>query len=285
MHCPDLILGISVVFAGIHFLVEMAPKKTDGYSSPKSGDEQTVANPNIACGSEQDPLVEQIVQQMSPEEMTHNQLADHIIEVDDTITSLEKQLKDLKLKKAELKKLHSEKNKPHKEVENKLKAQARAQDKKEKGKEDRERVITLTVRTNLADDKDKSKGKEVVVKIKQGATAGQLKDKILEQLGKRAPKGKADILFIKKGTKEIYNFGPQKCGLRHLHTLGVSDGDALDFSYGFDQLPPVITEADTLAVNIGGQQSNPETNEDINEEEEEETDAESDMAVDDDNEL
>eukprot|EP00438_Fugacium_kawagutii_P020497 Skav224681 [mRNA] locus=scaffold1804:142043:142696:+ [translate_table: standard] len=206
--------------------------------------------------------------------------------LDDKVKTTEEQTKGYKSMKADVKTKLSERQAPMKEELRKQRQKASNERRKEEKAEDREKVIKLTVRTNIVDDKEskdfgKQKGKEVEVKIKQGATAGKLKDKILEQIGKRAPKGKSDIIFIKKGSKEIYNFGPQKCGLRRLHTLGVSDGDAVDFSYGFDQKPPVITEADTLAQSIGGNAGIEEDKDDINEEDEEESGEESDISVDD----
>ncbi|CAJ1429783.1 unnamed protein product [Effrenium voratum] len=222
----------------------MAPKKIE-----KEQDEVT-ASSNTACGSNQDPLVEEMLQQLSPEEMSLNQLIEGIDEKDEEIKKLEKQMVALKLEKAEMKKIFTEKNGPEREAQRKAKTKEASQNRKQKGAVDRATEITVSVKTNIVID-NSDKGATVKVTIQRGKSSGALKNAVLRILNKTAPKGKSDLISIKKQGNELYNFGPSKCGLRQLNTLGVHDGDELVFNYGTSQPPKPLSEADTLAQNIG----------------------------------
>ena len=76
---------------------------------------------HIPSGSGKDPVVVQLIQQLTPEEMTSNQLGSTIAEKDDEIKQLELKLASLKIDKTKLKSIQTEKKKANKEETKDLK--------------------------------------------------------------------------------------------------------------------------------------------------------------------
>ena len=112
-----------VLIPFLTLISSMAPKQMKVYARPSLTRMRRswVRTRHIPSGSGKDPVVVQLIQQLTPEEMTSNQLGSTIAEKDDEIKQLELKLASLKIDETKLKSIQTEKKKANKEEKKDLK--------------------------------------------------------------------------------------------------------------------------------------------------------------------
>ena len=219
----------------------MAPKQSknvkDGYKSDNEEtnqniQEQVVADPNVAGSSTQDPLVEQIVNSMTPEQVvaqeetledSNKQLEKAISEKDNYKTLMGESKKRIQNIKEKLKVLEATK----KEEEKKLRIKESAEKRKIQMAEERGKVVLIYFVLD---------GKEFSLSVPHNTTTGKLRQRIVELLNLKS-KTKFRMLYFGNDIYEVNG----ALGLKALRTIPVPDGATI-----------VLEEiSDTVAVNVG----------------------------------
>ncbi|CAJ1406718.1 unnamed protein product [Effrenium voratum] len=247
----------------------MAPKQSKGYKSsteqpeqpeqPEQSEqpediimeeEQTTADPNIACGSSEDPLVSQITQSMS--EMSLKEMKRALRKKVEEKEELENRMKELTKQLAEDKKKFKELMAPLLEKERLERTKMRREETKKAGHEDRASYINLDIMY---------KGVKYQINVKKGSSTGKLREKLVELFGL---KSKQRLVMDFKGTYVYISNNGKSYGLKRWNTLGVNSGDCINVS-----LPDTTTTENT--ENNNEVESAVELNEEENSESESET--------------